>query len=234
MNSTPFDGGVTLLENGEPRESFLTLDYNNPLHARAPQRGMSWRAIVGWCAGALILFALVIALLLPSLGRAREGAKRIACASNLRQIGQAALAYAQDHGGMLPPDLIALYGNGDISPAVLTCPSSAVEAAGGSTQAQIATAMLSGNHVSYAWTGGGLTSDAPADIILAFDLERHVPKDNATTTGINVLFADGSVTFVNEPASKAVWAEFVAGVRPIRLPATPAPATRGVTSQASN
>ena len=85
--------------------------------------------------------------------------------------------------------------------------------------------MLSGNHLSYAWTGGGLTSAAPADVILAFDLELHVPKDGETTTGMNVLFADGSVTFVDETAAKAVWAQFVAGVRPIRLPTT-APATR--------
>jgi prepilin-type processing-associated H-X9-DG protein len=211
----------------------MTLDYNNPLHATRPQRGLSWRAVVGWCAGAMFLIALGVALLLPSLGRARESAKRIGCASNLRQIGQAALAYAKDHRGMLPPDLIALYGEGDITPHVLTCPSSAIEAAGGSTQAQVATTMLAGNHLSYAWTGGGLTSDAPADVILAFDLEMHVPKDSATTTGMNVLFADGSVTFANEPAAKAVWAQFVAGVRPIRLPTT-TPASGPANSQLSH
>jgi hypothetical protein len=211
----------------------MTLDYNNPLHVANRQRGVSWRAIVGWCAGGLLLLALAVALLLPSLGRARETANRLKCASCLRQIGQAAAIYANDHAGMLPPDLISLYQHADITPEVFTCPSSAIEKADGPTQAQIVTLMLSGNHLSFAWTGGGLTSAAPADVILAFDLELHVPKDHATTTGMNVLFSDGSVTFVDETAAKAVWAQFVAGVRPIRLP-TAAPATPVVTSQQSH
>jgi prepilin-type processing-associated H-X9-DG protein len=134
------------------------------------------------------------------------------------------MIYANDHGGALPPDLIAIYRHqqGDLPPEVFTCPSSDISKAGGATQDQVVASMLSGDHISYAWTGGGLTSAAPPDVILAFDLELHVPKDAETTTGMNVLFADGSVTFVNQSVAKAIWAEFVAGVRPIRL-ATTAP-----------
>jgi prepilin-type processing-associated H-X9-DG protein len=210
----------------------MTLDYNDPLHHPRGQRGMSWRSIVGWCAGGLLLFALVVALLMPSMGRARETANRSKCASCLRQIGQAASIYANEHAGMLPPDLISLYQHTDITQEVFTCSSSAIAKADGPTRAQIVTSMLSGNHLSYAWTGGGLTSTAPLDVIIAFDLELHVPRDNATTTGMNVLFADGHVTFVDETAAKAVWAQFVAGVRPIRLPMT-APATPAATSKSS-
>lgn len=68
--------------------------------------------------------------------------------------------------------------------------------------------------------GTGLSLDyLPNDTVLAFDLERHVPKDAERTTGINVLLANGSVTFVTEPTAKSIYAQFAAGLRPIRLPA---------------
>ncbi|HMO26827.1 MAG TPA: prepilin-type N-terminal cleavage/methylation domain-containing protein [Tepidisphaeraceae bacterium] len=41
------------------------------------------------------IIALLISILLPSLSRARETANRVKCASNLRQLGQAMLLYAQ-------------------------------------------------------------------------------------------------------------------------------------------
>lgn len=48
------------------------------------------------------IIALLISILLPSLNRAREQAKRTACASNLRQIGQFWHMYANDHKGVFP------------------------------------------------------------------------------------------------------------------------------------
>jgi len=48
------------------------------------------------------IIALLIALLLPALGRAREAAKRVLCASNVRQINLASVVYAGDYGGNLP------------------------------------------------------------------------------------------------------------------------------------
>src|SRR5690606_25149649 len=136
----------------------MTLDYNNPRHVAPRQRGLSWRAIGGWCAAGLLLLVLAVSLLLPAPGRAREAANRLKCASNLRQIGLCARMYANDHAGILPPDLIALYRHldGANPPHIFTCPSSDVAMAPGGTPAQVATSMLSGNHLSYAWTGGGL------------------------------------------------------------------------------
>ena len=48
------------------------------------------------------LIALLISILLPALSRAREQAKTLKCASNLRVIGQAAVMYANTNGGSLP------------------------------------------------------------------------------------------------------------------------------------
>src|SRR5216117_3205783 len=48
------------------------------------------------------IIALLISILLPSLNRARETANRVKCASNLRQIGQAMLLYANENKGAFP------------------------------------------------------------------------------------------------------------------------------------
>ena len=53
------------------------------------------------------IIALLISILLPSLNRARETANRVKCASNLRQIGQAILLYANENKGAYPRTLYA-------------------------------------------------------------------------------------------------------------------------------
>jgi prepilin-type N-terminal cleavage/methylation domain-containing protein len=45
------------------------------------------------------IIALLISILLPSLNRARETANRVKCGSNLRQVGQALLLYANENKG---------------------------------------------------------------------------------------------------------------------------------------
>jgi type II secretory pathway pseudopilin PulG len=49
------------------------------------------------------IIALLIALLLPSLNKARESARTVACLSNLRQLGLAFRMYAGEHHDYLPP-----------------------------------------------------------------------------------------------------------------------------------
>lgn len=56
------------------------------------------------------IIALLISILLPSMNRARKSARLVACRSNLRQIGQWGLMYAQDNHGYLPS-------RGDTTPA---------------------------------------------------------------------------------------------------------------------
>jgi prepilin-type processing-associated H-X9-DG protein/prepilin-type N-terminal cleavage/methylation domain-containing protein len=50
------------------------------------------------------IIALLMSILLPTLGRVRERAAAINCMSNLRQWGNAMLIYANQNGGLLPFD----------------------------------------------------------------------------------------------------------------------------------
>jgi prepilin-type N-terminal cleavage/methylation domain-containing protein/prepilin-type processing-associated H-X9-DG protein len=50
----------------------------------------------------IAIIAILAAMLLPALSRAREHAKQAACANNLRQVGLAMHLYADDNGGYFP------------------------------------------------------------------------------------------------------------------------------------
>lgn len=53
----------------------------------------------------IAIIAILAAMLLPSLSKAKETAKRISCNNNLRQLGLSLRMYADDHQGMFPPHL---------------------------------------------------------------------------------------------------------------------------------
>jgi prepilin-type N-terminal cleavage/methylation domain-containing protein len=50
----------------------------------------------------IAIIAILAAMLLPSLSRAKETARRISCTTNLKQIGTAEMMYIDDNRGLLP------------------------------------------------------------------------------------------------------------------------------------
>src|ERR1700722_2528975 len=50
----------------------------------------------------IAIIGILAAMLLPALNKAREKGRRSACLSNLRQIGQGMIMYADDYSGWFP------------------------------------------------------------------------------------------------------------------------------------
>ena len=68
-----------------------------------------------------IMTLVFMGLLLPALAQAKSRATRIACTSNLKQIGLGARIYSSDHKEIFPPDFLSM-SNELNTPMILVCP----------------------------------------------------------------------------------------------------------------
>jgi prepilin-type processing-associated H-X9-DG protein len=135
--------------------------------------------------------ALMASVLLPSLNRAKETANRVKCASNMRQIGQAMLIYANDNKGKFPDDLGSCLIEG-LDPDAFTCPSGNVALPPNAKQMKHEDlAAWINQHSPYTYVGKGKNSNAPADEVMLYEnLDDH--KD-----GGNFLYGDGHVEYLS-------------------------------------
>ena len=88
---------------------------------RRPPRGLAIAGTVISVMG-IALFGLLVAILLPSLARARVLANRAFILQDERTVVQNCVIYGQDHHGMLPDDLATLLANGQLQPINLVNP----------------------------------------------------------------------------------------------------------------
>jgi len=82
----------------------------------------------------IAIIAILAAMLLPALAKAKETAKRISCTNNLRQLGLAMRMYVDDNHGSLPPHITSsrwpdkFYDYYGKSTKTLLCPSEVSDA----------------------------------------------------------------------------------------------------------
>ncbi|HOW71233.1 MAG TPA: hypothetical protein PKY77_11580 [Phycisphaerae bacterium] len=119
---------------------------------------------------AVAIIALLISVMLPSLARARELAKRSVCAKRMSTIGVALAQYASEQNGRLPADLAGHLLRAGVPADALRCPSGAGP-----------------NYLVARPPPGGYTAATP----VLFE-----PLDNHGEEGGFVLFGDGTVKFL--------------------------------------
>ena len=125
------------------------------------------------------IIGILMAMLMPVLGKARERARQASCANNLKQIGAAIAMYSDDHRGTLPGswtvtvDEMLVDGN-YIDAQVFLCPSA------GTT--------VSPNNYTYRGMGKRLRDARPTTTVLMQDGYNNHPGHLQ-----NKLYLDGHV-----------------------------------------
>lgn len=151
----------------------------------------------------LAVIAILAALLLPAVGRAKESGRGAACLSNLRQIGIALQIYVQENQNRLPfmrdrsltvsndlpaPDLVLSNHLGNVK--VLKCPSDQQQLFDNTGSSYSWNSLLNGQDADHLKVMG-INFD-PHQIPLMFDKDRfHIARGPKKAQ--NFLYADGHI-----------------------------------------
>lgn len=141
---------------------------------------------------------------------AHISANRVKCASNLRQIGQGCLRYANDHKYKYPSDMGLLLKEDEMHPELFVCPSGKNKLPADIRNAPVdQQAKWVVEHADYVYLGGKMNCGMPVDFVLAF--EKPESHENE---GMNVLFNDGHVEWISAEGAKKGFEELMAGRNP--------------------
>jgi predicted Zn finger-like uncharacterized protein/prepilin-type processing-associated H-X9-DG protein len=208
-------GGIVGLKRTAP---------GNP--AQAGGRGLAVAGLITGGIGLLISLLFVVPFMMgatgafiPAFANAREAANRVKCASNMRQLGQAMMLYANDNNGAFPAKLEDLLASDPtLDRKVFICPDDDKSPPSATNAQTAAQEIASGSNCSYLYVGNGLTPSAGADTVLLYEpLGLHKQRN----PGMNVLFADGHVEFLKSADAQTILDQQVAGKKPIKVTAGP-------------
>lgn len=153
-------------------------------------------AIAGIAAPVVLIpfIAIMLAILMPALGRTKLIARQLVCATNMKGLGNAMNVYAFDYEDKYPTgsrwcDLLVEHA--DVSPQSFICRGAADDGPG---------------HYAMNENVERLGADAPPGMVLLFETDEPVwnlvggsellSTENHRGKGCNVLFMDGHVEFV--------------------------------------
>lgn len=151
--------GVAVVADG------ITLTNHGPWPIAVPSTGLN----------GLSNTAVALSLMLPSLKKAREVAKRTGSAANMTEVWTACCIYAYEHQEKLPPSLELLVEQGYLQAKQLRAPGD------------------SGAGASYKYvTGLNLKTQEPSKTVMIYESWPGMNPD-----GVNVLFLDGHIELMS-------------------------------------
>jgi competence protein ComGC len=152
-----------------------------------------------------LVLPIMLAILMPALGKARQLSQRIICSNNISGLGKAIVVYTNDHNGAYPPTdkwCDVLVKDCDVTWEQLRCPADNKKE----------------NKSSYAFNinlAGRRDSEVPPDTVLLFETTpaanpaggaELLSTEKHQGDGCNILFADYHTKFVKtSDISKLRW-----------------------------
>ena len=179
---------------------------------RAEGASLATGGVALGCAGLIIGSAVFYQKVLPIVSAMRQtGIVSIhsECPDHFKAINEAIVKYAAAHQGKLPDRLDDLVAANLLTAEQLVCQLSNDTVAAGTDAAQILEHLRTGHHISYTYTGTGLTTQSPPECVLLYE-----PLDRHNADGIRVLFADGRVQTIGKIESSKAIARLKSGQNP--------------------
>ena len=175
-----------------------------------------------WIVGVIAAGISLSWLAMPRVTACGENPTRVMCASNLKQIGQALLIYANENQGAFAPDFATLLVTTDLMGEAFVCSNSGDKPTHDRELKRVRVQFASRGHNSYAYAPPPTKwSELDPNDAIAFERNSHYAND----AGMNVLFGDGHVEYLAGEPVFSILDQCAKGTRPnhLSLPPTSTP-----------